>query len=198
MTPKQFRVNRGHSDVRIRPAVPDDAPNVAEVERSAAQLFSKIPSLWWLAQHCASAEEWASYLARSDSSLVAQNHNDGVVGFLGASVIDRHLHIDELSVRHGMQRRGIGRQLVDQCLEQARSSGMVAITLTTYRDVPWNAPWYLRLGFCIVGEEQMPIFLRDRLNSDHERGLCPPARAAMWQRIPSNEAKSMSETCREQ
>ncbi|WP_299682511.1 GNAT family N-acetyltransferase [uncultured Roseobacter sp.] len=198
MKRRLLRDDCGHCDLIIRRAVPDDAPHVAMVERSAAQPFSKIPSIWWLMQQSASTVEWASYLAKSDAALVAQNHSDGVVAFLGASVIDRYLHIDELSVKHGMQRRGIGRQLVDQCLERARSFGMVAITPTTYHDVPWNAPWYLRRGFCIVGEERMPGFLRDQLDSDHEQGLSPPVRAAMWQRISSNQARSVSEKCREQ
>jgi hypothetical protein len=32
-----------------------------------------------------------------------------------------------------------------------RAEGRPALTLTTFRDVPWNAPYFRRLGFVVVG-----------------------------------------------
>ena len=34
----------------------------------------------------------------------------------------------------------------------ARASGLAAVTLTTFRDVPWNAPFYRRVGFEVVDD----------------------------------------------
>ena len=34
--------------------------------------------------------------------------------------------------------------------DAARGEGRPALTLTTFSDVPWNAPYYQRLGFAIV------------------------------------------------
>ncbi|WP_370039331.1 GNAT family N-acetyltransferase, partial [Nocardioides sp.] len=57
-------------------------------------------------------------------------------------------HLEQLSVRlpeHG--RRGVGTALVHAACEEARWAGHDSLTLCTYRDVPWNGPFYRRLGF---------------------------------------------------
>lgn len=46
---------------------------------------------------------------------------------------------------HG--RRGIGGALVGSVCDWARASGIASVTLTTYREIPWNEPFYRRLGF---------------------------------------------------
>jgi hypothetical protein len=39
---------------------------------------------------------------------------------------------------------------VEHLAALAAADGRAAITLTTFRDVPWNAPYYERLGFTVV------------------------------------------------
>ncbi len=46
--------------------------------------------------------------------------------------------------------RGLGATLIDNLATTARTEGRPGLTLTTFRDVPWNAPYYQRLGFVIV------------------------------------------------
>lgn len=167
------------ADHYIRPAVPTDADLIAQVEWSAAQIFTSIPQLEWLSHiHC-SPRDWRDYLRSNDTCLVAVTAEMHVVGFLCARQIDRHLHIDEVSVRKEWQTCGIGRQLVLLCLHRARDAGFVGTTLTTYRDVPWNAPWYRRLGFDVLRDDKTPGFLRDQLEAERAKGLSPPARVAM-------------------
>ena len=50
---------------------------------------------------------------------------------------------------HG--RRGLGRALVGAVCDWARKERFEIITLTTYRDVPWNGPLYESLGFATIG-----------------------------------------------
>ena len=69
------------------------------------------------------------------------------VGFVHVLEIDGHAHLEQLSVLPSYGRRGIGRRLVQAALSEARNRGHRTITLRTYRDVPWNAPFYASCGF---------------------------------------------------
>jgi hypothetical protein len=51
----------------------------------------------------------------------------------------------------------VGAALIDHVAAWALRQGARALTLTTFRDVPWNTPYYERLGFKVVeGEEVGP------------------------------------------
>lgn len=71
----------------------------------------------------------------------------GLLGFIGCERFDDALHICELDVRHEHQRKGIGRALIAHAIQAARDLQLPAVTLSTFRDIPWNAPFYSRLGF---------------------------------------------------
>jgi GNAT superfamily N-acetyltransferase len=74
------------------------------------------------------------------------------VGFVLIQVVDGLAHIDELAVIPRWMRQGIGSALLERACEWARRKGYPAITLTTYADVPWNAPFYRRHGFVELDE----------------------------------------------
>ncbi|MFI5608881.1 GNAT family N-acetyltransferase [Amycolatopsis sp. NPDC051903] len=69
------------------------------------------------------------------------------VAYLVADVVDGNGHVEQVSVLPSHAHRGLGRQLIDAAGAWAASRGLPALTLTTFRDVPWNAPYYARLGF---------------------------------------------------
>ena len=68
-------------------------------------------------------------------------------GFAQVGEADGDAHLDEVAVLPGRMRKGIGTRLVVAACDWARSQGYAAMTLTTYSDVPWNGPFYERLGF---------------------------------------------------
>ena len=70
-----------------------------------------------------------------------------VIGFAVAWVIDGEGHLDELAVTPAHGRRGVGRALVDEVLAWSAARGLPSVTLITFRDVPWNGPFYEKLGF---------------------------------------------------
>jgi GNAT superfamily N-acetyltransferase len=74
------------------------------------------------------------------------------VGFACIDIVDGDAHLWQLSVHPSAGRQGIGGALVHAACEWARSAGYGAVTLTTYRDVPWNGPFYARLGFVPLGD----------------------------------------------
>jgi ribosomal protein S18 acetylase RimI-like enzyme len=100
------------------------------------------------------------------------------VGFLAAEIVNRDLHLWELAVRKDLQKRGIGRQLVCAAEIFAKEGRLESLTLTTFSHVPWNAPWYSRLGFEIsIGDERLAALVR----AETERGW--PRRCAMKKTI---------------
>src|SRR4029079_9887686 len=72
------------------------------------------------------------------------------VGFVHVLVIDGHAHLEQLSVLPERQRQGIGAALVRAAMAEARMQGFDRLSLCTYRDVPWNGPYYRSLGFTEV------------------------------------------------
>ena len=77
------------------------------------------------------------------------------------------------------QRRGIGSALVRACLIDARNAGFAAVTLTTFRDVPWNGPFYVGLGFEEVTALDAHPRLAGELAVEADSGLPVKHRLAM-------------------
>ena len=95
---------------------------------------------------------------------------DGTVtGYLIASIVGDEAHIDQVSVHSDFARRGIGAALIEELERWARSQELSGLSLTTYRDVTWNAPYYARLGFHVVPDADLTDALR--ANRAHEADL---------------------------
>ena len=107
--------------------------------------------------------------------VAATAGEDLPVGFILVGMLDRAAHIYEVSVSEDHGRQGLGRRLIDEASRFAGAEGMQAVTLSTFRDIPWNGPLYERLGFRELDRvEWTPaLFLLYRL--EVERGL-PVAR----------------------
>lgn len=69
--------------------------------------------------------------------------------------------------------------LLEQVIDGARQMAYPAVTLTTFRDVPWNAPFYTRLGFAMLDELTLPAGLAAKREQETRHGLPPEMRCAM-------------------
>jgi GNAT superfamily N-acetyltransferase len=69
----------------------------------------------------------------------------------GAHLEQLSVHLEQLSVHPDHGGRGVGRALLRAGLEWAAARGYRQLTLCTYRDVPWNGPFYASEGFVEVG-----------------------------------------------
>ena len=78
-------------------------------------------------------------------------------------------HLQLLAVRPGHQRRGTGTALVRAALAEAGARGHDRLTLSTYRDVPWNAPFYERLGFTELTD--LDPWLREVVAAERRTGI---------------------------
>jgi GNAT superfamily N-acetyltransferase len=135
------------SNVSIRRAVPADADFLAAIEQSGGELFRTLPELAWIADEPIGTAEEFLPLILAGTVWVAEARASGIVGELRGTIADDCLHIVELAVARTFQQRGIGRMLIDAAAEWAGRRGLRALTLTTFRHVAWNAPFYARYGF---------------------------------------------------
>ncbi len=165
--------------IRIRPTTRNDAAALSAIERAAGERFREDPELAWLADgEVISTDQHLGYVERGLSWLALAN--DQPVGFILAEAHPSSLFIVELSVDLHWQGEGIGRQLIACVADYARKRGLTALTLTTFRNVPWNAPFYARLGF-----EKMTTLtpeLRRKREEETAHGFAYETRCAM--RLP--------------
>ena len=132
----------------IRAASQVDLPLLAQVERSAATLFAQAGAdLAWLAHGEPLPLRTLQALQQHGGVWVAADGQDRPAGFLAAQPLDGQIFIVELSVALPHQRQGLGARLLDAAAAHARAQGCASLTLSTYRHLPWNAPYYARHGF---------------------------------------------------
>lgn len=107
-----------------------------------------------------SGKLWVAYASTADP-----------VGFALVTEVAGYAHLDEIDVlpSHGSQ--GIGSALLATVCGWAREMGYPAVTLRTFRDVPWNAPFYQARGFRVVdGAALSPAHVALE-TSERQRGL---------------------------
>lgn len=166
-------------NITVRPTRPGDVTALPAIERAAGKRFRDYPELAWLAEgDVISAEQHLDYAERGLSWLAVANELP--VGFILAETHVSSLFIVELSVHLDWQGKGIGRRLIACVADQARKRGLASLTLTTFRDVPWNAPFYARLGFEMI--TTLTPELREKREEETAHGLAYDARCAM--RLP--------------
>lgn len=165
--------------IRIRLGVPADAPGLPAIEDSAGDRFRSLPALAWVADHGNMPEALHRTLIALGTEWVAVDDDDRPVAFLGAEVVDGALHIWEFSVRLDRQGQGIGRALLDAAVAYAVEHGLPALTLTTFRDVAWNEPFYHRRGFVTLAAHEVGEALQQIMARDAAHGLPLEQRCAM-------------------
>lgn len=165
------------ADYVIRLAGPEHVAHLPAIERAAATRFGdSIPQS--VLSHVSSVDALAT--AQEAGLLwVALERAGDPIGFAVASVSGRRVHLGELDVLPEHGRNGVGSALVEAIAVWALGSAYIEMTLTTFRDVPWNAPFYARLGFEVVPEEELDSELLRRLSDESALGLERSRRVAM-------------------
>lgn len=139
------------------------------IERSAATAFEGRDVPAWLLTDAASPDNWRPQL-KAGTLWVAEAEGR-LLGYLAASIAADRLHIDEVDVERDHQGRGLGRRLLQTAAEHARAIGLRRLSLTTFRDVPWNAPFYASFGFREWDAADTPASVRQMLSYEAARGL---------------------------
>ena len=167
-------------EYRITLARRKDLPLLAYIERSAASLLAGHAPASVL-EETSSEEELES--ARQLGRLWVALAGDTPVGFARVDVRESGAaHLEEIDVLPAHGRRGLGTRLVTTVCSWAASQGFHAVTLTTFRDVPWNMPFYAGLGFEVIPRHQLTPALLSVVTAETRRGLDPFRRVAMRRR----------------
>jgi GNAT superfamily N-acetyltransferase len=177
--------------ISIRPTRLDETGLLPEVERSAGETFRDIPDLAWVADDGVTGPREHHRLASLGTSWVAVS-DDQLLGFACAEHFGHDLHVWIIVVRREAQGQGLGTRLMHTVLEHAFDSGAARVTLTTFRGVLFNEPFYHRLGFMVVPSGGLDERLRRTLAAEAAAGFPAERRCAM-QRLTEGCDAAMDE-----
>ncbi|MGH3802231.1 MAG: GNAT family N-acetyltransferase [Pseudonocardiaceae bacterium] len=167
----------------IRAARPDDLPALRELERVAGAPFRDLGMTAVADDEPLSIADLAGFQETGRAWVVA-NDEDDPMAYLLLDIVDGNAHVEQVSVHPDFAQQGLGRKLLETADAWTAQHGLPALTLTTYRDVPWNAPYYERLGFRILTEAQITAGLRTIRTHEAARGL------ALWPRVSMRRTTS--------
>lgn len=159
----------------IRPGLLEDVESLRGIERAAGQRFAEIGMSEIAEDEPIEARRLAGYVAGGRCWVVVDDLG-APVGYVVVDVIDRAAHVEQLSVVPSHQGRGLGATLLDTVEHWARERRLEALTLTTFANVPWNRPWYERLGFHTLEEGDLSAELKSVRTTEAAHGLDPSAR----------------------
>lgn len=109
-----------------------------------------------------------------------------VAGYAVADVVDGTAHLEQVSVDPRWAGRRLGAELIEEVARWAAERGDRWLTLTTYAEVPWNGPYYRRLGFEPIPDAEVGPQLRAIRAGEAARGLDSWPRIAL-RRPPTTE-----------
>lgn len=160
--------------MRLRPGAAGDLATVQTLEKAARVRYLGVPELAF----AAAAPPIAADRLR-DGELILADEDGRILGFVLLGVIDTRLYVANISVAPDSSGGGVGAVLMAEAEQRAAARGLGAVTLTTFRAPPWNAPWFARLGFtpmppALIGPELRAILERQAALLD------PATRATLW------------------
>jgi GNAT superfamily N-acetyltransferase len=170
------------SGYTIRSARAEELILLGQVELSAASLFLDTPYAF-LANNEPLSIDFVRQRFQAGQVWVAVDPDDVVVGFAIAREVDDTIYLQEMDVDPIHGRRGIGAALVKTVIEWARLRDYSAISLSTFRDLPWNAPFYAKLGFRILDEAELTISFQQIRQQELEADLPLSERVIMYCQI---------------
>jgi ribosomal protein S18 acetylase RimI-like enzyme len=149
----------------VRPAADDELAGLAAVEEASSALFAEAGLA--LPPDYITVDE----LKACEVVLVSPGPDGKPVGFAAVESLDGGAHLWQLSVDPAYGRQGRGRGLLAAVIGRARRSGLPTVTLTTFRDVAWNGPFYRRYGFVELADADLAPGLKAHRDQEIAVGL---------------------------
>lgn len=148
------------ADVRV--ARPEEFALLGPLEDQAGERFADIGMF---------LEAPVPVADRGEVPLAVFVSGDPPVAFAWLSLVCGEPHIEEVAVLPSVGRRGIGRALVEASCRWAEQARYRSVTLCTYRDVPWNGPFYRSAGFVELEPDAWCADLRALRATERANGL---------------------------
>jgi GNAT superfamily N-acetyltransferase len=155
----------------IRPVRADELPQLPALERASTELFRHTRHSWIIED---GGYDEQMYLDWFDTGVILVAEREGeLVGFACAEEVGGQGFYSLLCVHPAHAKRGLGRRLTEAIKAWSASRGYTSLTMTTYPDVPWNAPMFERMGFRIMDESELTPALLDIRREELASGLDP-------------------------
>lgn len=162
----------------IRTARPDDIAALRRLEVAAGKAFAQVGMAKVAGDEALPADEMLTF-QRDGRAWVTADEDDQPIAYLLALWVDGVAHVEQVSVDPAHAGHGIGAALIEHVAGWARSQGSPALTLTTFAEVAWNAPYYERLGFRRLADDELTPGLRAIRAEEAAHGLDEWPRLAM-------------------
>ena len=168
----------------LRTARPDERDRIQEIEDLAGTRFAGLGLIdESLDVGFPTAE--LEQLIRAGQVWVACDA-DRPVGMVIASVHEGAVYVEEMDVLAEHGRRGLGGRLLETVCAWAREHGYAAVTLSTFRDVPWNGPFYRRHGFADLPPAAWTPGMRAIREDESRHGLRTDLRVFMRRELDAS------------
>lgn len=178
-----------HAHYDILPAKSRHVREIPRLEQAAAALFPS-EDLPEKLRYLVTAAE-ALHEAQQDGRLWVAEHVSGrAVGFALSEIVDGEAYLTEIDVHPEHARRGIGTRLVETVADWAFEEGFAHLVLVTFRHLPWNAPFYRKLGFVAMAEDELGAELREIFTEEAAAGIDVRKRIAMRLELPRRARKN--------
>ncbi|MGV0028847.1 GNAT family N-acetyltransferase [Phormidesmis priestleyi] len=181
------------SAYQIRIACVEELPLLSHIERSAAGLFLDTPYSF-LVNADPLPLDFVQQQFQAGQVWVAVAQDESVVGYAITREVDETLYLHQIDVEPEHGRRGIGTALVKTVCTWAKQQGYSIVSLSTFRDIPWNAPFYSKLGFTPVDEAELTTGFQQLRLQELEAGLPISERVVMYCEFqPPNNTDKLKE-----
>ncbi len=161
----------------IRPARADELVLLPALERAATEMFRDTAHSWVVED---GGYDELVYQDWFDHGVILVAEREGeLAAFATAEEVGQEGFYALLCVHPAHAQRGLGRRLTDAIKTWAVSRGYTTLTMTTFPDVPWNAPMFERMGFRIMDDAELTPGLMDIRREEIASGLPPEQRVFM-------------------
>ncbi|WEO78303.1 GNAT family N-acetyltransferase [Cryobacterium sp. SO2] len=152
--------------IRIRMAEDQDYRTTEAIENRADELLIDFLQTTNWPPATAAAERAHS---KGFTLLAVEEDGGRTIGFAQVTEADESAHLEQIAVLPEFGRLGYGRQLVHAAADEVQRRGYSQISLRTFADVPWNAPFYASCGF--APSEPKSRFQHELVATEKELGL---------------------------
>jgi GNAT superfamily N-acetyltransferase len=172
---------RMNDSFRIRLARSDEIARLREIEDEAGTMFYGLGLIEDALDASFPIDELVRLVGMGQVwvGCTEEKTEDRPVGMVIASVREGAAYVEELDVMPKFGRRGLGSHLLSCVCTWALEQRYATVTLSTFRDVPWNGPFYRKRGFTDLKPTEWTPGMRAIREKEVQHGLKVEARVFM-------------------